>query len=103
MMNKNVRGALSYVLGPLTGVVFLITDKDPFVRFHAAQSTLVFGGLWILSMIFSMTLILLPLAGILGLVTFVLWLFLIFKAYQGEEFHLPYIGKYVDMILAKVK
>ena len=35
----NVAGALSYILGPITGVLFLVLEKENrFVRFHAAQS-----------------------------------------------------------------
>ncbi|MGQ9498541.1 MAG: hypothetical protein ACUVSP_09715, partial [Desulfotomaculales bacterium] len=44
-LQKNVAGLLSYVLGWLTGIIFFIIEKDPFVRFHAMQSILTFGGL----------------------------------------------------------
>ena len=46
-MEENVAGLLCYAGGWLTGLVFLLTDKRPFVRFHAAQSMVVFGGLQI--------------------------------------------------------
>src|SRR5271166_728176 len=47
-MDENVAGLLCYVLGWVTGIIFLLIDKRPFVRFHAAQSIVVFGGLFIL-------------------------------------------------------
>src|ERR1039457_7086423 len=50
-MSENVAGLLCYVLGWLTGIIFYLIDKRPFVRFHAAQSIVVFGGLHILTIV----------------------------------------------------
>ena len=50
-MSENVAGLLCYVLGWLTGIIFYLIDKRPFVRFHAAQSIVVFGGLHILNIV----------------------------------------------------
>lgn len=50
-MAENVAGLLCYVLGWLTGLVFFLIDKRPFVRFHAAQSIVVFGALHVLRII----------------------------------------------------
>jgi len=47
-MSENVAATLSYALGWVTGLVFYFIDKRPFVRFHAAQSIVVFGALHIL-------------------------------------------------------
>ena len=47
-MAENVAGLLCYVLGWITGLIFYFVDKRPFVRFHAAQSIVVFGGLHII-------------------------------------------------------
>jgi len=102
-MEKNIRGALSYVLGPITGIVFLITDKDPFVRFHAAQSTVVFGVLTVLYSVMVATIVLAILVPLVSLAGFALWLILIFKAYKGEQYALPYVGKYVQKVLGLVK
>ena len=44
-MAENVAGLLCYALGWITGIIFFLIDKRPFVRFHAAQSIVVFGGL----------------------------------------------------------
>lgn len=97
---KNTAAALSYVLGWLTGIVFLLIEKDPFVRFHAMQSIITFGILTLLSFVPVIGWILSPLVMIVG---FVLWLVLIFKAYQGEEFKLPVIGEFAKKQLTKIK
>lgn len=97
---KNTAAALSYVLGWLTGIVFLLIEKDPFVRFHAMQSIVVFGALTILMFIPVIGWMLSPLLWIVG---FVLWLVLIFKAYQGEEFELPVVGEFAKKQLTRIK
>lgn len=109
-MDSNVAGALSYLLGPLTGILFyLLEDDDEFVRFHGAQSTIVFGGLFVLSMGLTVVLTVLaaiPIVGwiagavlgfaslLLAPVAFVAWLFLMYKAYQGTEYEVPIAGEY---------
>ncbi|PJE67515.1 hypothetical protein COU95_02010 [Candidatus Shapirobacteria bacterium CG10_big_fil_rev_8_21_14_0_10_40_9] len=95
----NTAAALSYVLGWLTGIVFLLIEKDPFVRFHAMQSIITFGLLTIISFVPIIGWLLSPLAMIVG---FVLWLVLIFKAYQGEEFKLPVIGDFAKKQVGKI-
>jgi len=97
---RNTTAALSYVLGWLTGIVILLLEKDPFVRFHAMQSVVTFGILTILAMVPFVGWVLSPLVMI---VSFVLWLVLIFKAYQGEEFKLPVIGDFAKKQLEKIK
>lgn len=100
-LQKNVAGLLSYVLGWLTGIIFFIIEKDPFVRFHAMQSILTFGGLTGISIVLW---IVLPLGlwrlwavfhllnTLVWLASLVLWVLLMVKAYQGERFKLPLVG-----------
>jgi uncharacterized membrane protein len=97
---RNTAASLSYVLGWLTGIVFLLLEKDPFVRFHAMQSVVVFGGLTILALLPVVGWVLSPL---IMIVAFVLWLVLIFKAYQGEEFVLPVVGEFAKKQLNRIK
>lgn len=108
-MTPNVAGALAYILGLLTGIVFLVVDpykNDKFVRFHAFQSiffNVAWIALWIiLSILGSIlsfatagigALILLPLGGLVALVFVILWLYLMYKAYRNERFMLPVIGE----------
>lgn len=102
-LKKETAGAIAYVLGPITGIFFLVTNKDPFVRFHAMQSTVVFAALFILQWILGITIILFPVAALISLVTFILWLVLIYKAWQGEEWQVPVLGKVAVNLLKKVK
>ena len=99
-IQPNVAGLLSYLLGWVTGLIFFLMEKDnKFVRFHAMQSMIVFGGLTVLnialSMIFSMLGIyfgLLFIFRLVGLAVLVLWIVCMIKAYQGEKFKLPVVG-----------
>lgn len=97
---KNTAAALSYVLGWLTGIVFLLVEKDSFVRFHAMQSIITFGLLTVMTMVPVIGWLLSPLLMIGG---FVLWLVLIYKAYQGEEFVLPVVGEFAKKQAGKMK
>ena len=99
---KNTAAALSYVLGPVTGVIFYVLEKDPFVRFHAMQSIVVFVVLFVLQWVFGLTIILLPLVPLISILSFVLWLLLIYKAWQGDEWEVPVLGKYARKFLKKV-
>ena len=97
---SNTAAALSYVLGWLTGIVFLLVEKDDqFVRLHAMQSVVTFGLLTVLALVPVIGWILSPFVMIVG---FVLWLFLIVKAYQGEEFLLPVIGPWAKKQVGKL-
>jgi uncharacterized membrane protein len=99
-MDENVEGALCYVLGFITGIVFFVMEKDnKFVKFHAVQSIATFLPLmviqWIISSLFwSFSLMWLAaiLSSLLSLIILILWLVLIMKAYQGEMFKLPIVG-----------
>jgi uncharacterized membrane protein len=94
-LDANVAAALSYALGWVTGLIFLVIEKDnQFVRFHAMQSTIVFATI-------SLAFILLqsiPLLGVLLSIfiimplSAVVWLLMMFKAYRGERFKLPVAG-----------
>jgi uncharacterized membrane protein len=101
-LKKTTAGALAYVLGPITGIIFLVIEKDPFVRFHAMQSTVVFVVLFVLQWILGITIILFPLSALIGIVSFILWLILIYKAWQGQEWEVPVLGKVAKNLLKKV-
>ncbi|OGD62964.1 hypothetical protein A2160_04335 [Candidatus Beckwithbacteria bacterium RBG_13_42_9] len=89
---ENTEAALTYVLGWVTGLVFLLLEKDnKKIRFHAMQSLVTFGVLTLASLVPFIGWILSPLV---ALVAFILWLVLIIKAYQGEMFELPVVGEF---------
>ncbi|MGD0077120.1 MAG: DUF4870 domain-containing protein [Sedimentisphaerales bacterium] len=114
-MQANVAGLLCYVLGWITGLIFFLIEKEnKFVRFHALQSMIIFGGLFVLSIAIGMFIgvfaamgagFLVPLLslvnGLLGLVGLILWILLMIKAYQGEKFKLPVIGDIAEKNVEK--
>ena len=83
-------------------------DKRPWVKFQAAQSIVVFGGLTIIrvGLIFMNGFLggvigwgLLTGVGLLvGLITFVLWIILMIKAYKHETFRVPIAADIADGI-----
>ncbi len=93
-MGENIEGALCYLLGWVTGLIFYLIEKDnEFVRFHARQSILTFLPLFILGIVVSW----IPFLGwVIGLLTFILWLVLMIKAYQGNKFKLPVVGNIAE-------
>src|SRR5579859_5174123 len=101
-LGKNTAAALSYVLGPITGVLFLVLEKDKFVRFHAMQSIVFSIVGFVLNMVLGFTIVLALVLPILWIAEFILWLVLIYKAWQGEEYELPVIGKFSRQFLGKV-
>lgn len=103
--NENLLGAVSYLLGFITGIVILLVEKQSkFVRFHAMQSTILFGGIFIINIALGFIPILGWLVGLLlSLVAFILWIVLMWKAFQGEMYKVPYVGEMAEKQLAKMK
>jgi uncharacterized membrane protein len=93
-LDENVAGLLCYVLGWISGLVFFLIEKEnKFVRFHALQSIIVFGVLFLAAFIISW----IPfigglISGLISVLALVLWIILMIKAYQGEKFKLPWAG-----------
>lgn len=107
-LTMNMAAALCYVLGAITGILFLVLEpykNDRFVRFHAMQSILytvacvIFGIVWsivwgILTSIagFWVLAVDAPLGLLVSLGIFVFWLFLMFQAYRQREYRIPLLG-----------
>lgn len=96
---ENVAGLLSYLVGWVTGLVFFLIDKRPFVRFHAMQSIILFGALFVIQIATSVVIggmiswtIATAINGIVGLATLACWVICMIKAYGGERFKLPVVG-----------
>jgi uncharacterized membrane protein len=111
-IEPNVGAALAYILGLITGILFLVLEKDNrFVRFHAAQSIAVSLLIIVVSIVVSMVTGVLAFVPILGWIlvflltvglavgTFVLWLLLMWRAYQGEEWELPIAGGFARKMM----
>ena len=114
---ENIAALLSYVLGWITGLVFLLFDRRPYVRFHAAQSIVVFIGLQIVQAVlgpifgigwwfggggywstFTLGTLLLNLISVL---TLVLWIVLMLKAFQGVRFKVPLAGAIAESLAGR--
>jgi uncharacterized membrane protein len=107
-LTPNVAGALAYLVGAITGILFLVIDpfkSDRFVRFHAFQSiffNLAWIAFWIVWMIVGLMLgaishglffiIQLPINLLITVGGFCLWAYLMYTAYQGKTVQLPVIG-----------
>lgn len=121
-LDSNVAGALSYLFGFVSGLIFYLIEKDdPFVRWHAAQSMALSGlliatyivltflgtvvsvasfsgstGIFLIGSLFSLILGLVWLVVAVG--GFVAWVYLMIKAYQGEIPRLPIAAKIADRL-----
>jgi uncharacterized membrane protein/ribosomal protein L40E len=103
-LEPNIAGLLCYVLGWITGLVFILIEKEnKFVRFHAMQSIVTFGAFTVLSILFSILqqvdviwVLFWILQLVTGILAFVLWILLMVKAYQGAKFKLPIAGDFAE-------
>jgi len=106
-MADNVAGTLCYVLGLITGIIFLVMEpysKNRTIRFHAFQSIFLNVAVIVIEIVFSIVFgIMLRIAGffsfflgiffpIFWLAFLLLWLYLLFSTYQGKTVVLPIIG-----------
>lgn len=102
--NEQLMAAASYLLGFITGIIFLLVEKkSSFVRFHAMQSTILFGGLFIVNIALGFIPLLGWLVGLfLSFAAFVLWIVLMWKAFQGEKYKVPYVGDIAQQQLKRL-
>ena len=120
MGKKTGLAAISYILGLITGIVVLLAadKKDKYSRFHAVQSILFNLAVWVIAFVLAILTAPFAIAGGItgmvfplimfgalslvwmayGVIVFLVWLFLIIKAYSGDKFMLPLIGKWSDSL-----
>jgi uncharacterized membrane protein len=97
-IQENVAGLLCYLVGWVTGLIFLLIEKEnKFVRFHAIQSIATYVVFFVVYIIFWF----IPIIGwiiniFIGIAMFVLWIVLMYKAYKGEKFKLPIVGDFAE-------
>jgi uncharacterized membrane protein len=100
-LSPNVAGLLCYVAGWITGIIFFVLEqKNKFVRFHAAQSIVVFGIITVAGVILG----LIPVVGvafssIIGIIGFIVWIIMIVKASNGEWYKLPWAGDVAEKMV----
>lgn len=105
-LSENAAAALSYLFGWVSGLLFLLVDKRPFVRYHAVQSVAVFGTLSLLLLVFGDFFLgtFLPQAGgallLLRRVVELVWpvaaVVLMLKAASGERYRVPFVARHAD-------
>ena len=91
-LDQNIERSLTYVLGWVPGIVFLLLEKEnKFIRFRAMQSIAIF---------LPLTILWLFMPGILGwlvlIAAFIAGVVLAVKAAQGETYKVPLGGDLVE-------
>ena len=97
-LNENLAGLLCYILGWVSGIVFILLERESkFVKFHAVQSIIIFGVLSLLNSVLGWIPVLGLIVGIItGIMAFVLWILLMVKASQGERYKIIWAGDYAE-------
>lgn len=114
-LDPRLSGLLCYILGPITGVIFLLVEKrNEVVRFHAAQSLALSVALIVLnvalglinSMLFVASIALGGALSMLFSLVYVaelsIWLFMLYKGYSGERYKLPVLGDLAESITDRI-
>ena len=96
-LEPNIASALAYIIAPLTGILFFILEKDDkFVRFHAFQSIL-FGFASYAAVVLASSMLVILIGALLiplvSVVIFIYYALLMWKAYNGEMYEMPVLGK----------
>jgi uncharacterized membrane protein len=99
-LTENVASALCYLFGLVTGIIFLLIapyNQNKTIRFHAFQSIFMHVAIIILWILYTMTSFLTHGIGFLlfplfSLLVIVLWLYMMFTAYNGKKVKLPVVG-----------
>ena len=97
-LSANVAGLLCYVLGWITGIIFIVLEKkSTYVRFHAWQSIMTFGVLTVAQLVLGW----IPFVGwilsiLIWILMFVLWLILIIQAGTGKMWKVPGAGDWAE-------
>ncbi|MFH0974056.1 MAG: DUF4870 domain-containing protein [Candidatus Micrarchaeota archaeon] len=108
--NANLTAAVSYVLFIVTGIIiYLMEKRNGYVRFHAMQSILLTVVLVVINVVLNIAgmmfgfltlgfgVVLFKIIwALFGLAVFLLWLFLMWKAYSGEKYKLPLVGRMAE-------
>jgi uncharacterized membrane protein len=98
----NTAGLLCYIAGWITGIIFFVLEqRNRFVRFHAAQSIVVFGIITVAGTVLG----LIPVVGVgfswtIGIIGFIVWVIMIVKASSGEWYKLPWAGDVAEKMVA---
>jgi len=107
-LSENITAVIAYLLGLISGIIFLVIEKEnKFVRFHAAQSTVLSLTLFVLNIVLE-ALVSIPVIGaifgiismLIGLLGLVLWIYLMIMSFKGNLYRLPVLAEYADKLEA---
>ncbi|MGO4883776.1 MAG: hypothetical protein ACLP59_23590 [Bryobacteraceae bacterium] len=92
-LSANTAAALTYLLGLITGILFLVLEpynKNKLVRFHAFQSiflsVVLIVASWLITSVFW------RLGGLIELLFYAPFIYLLVQTLQGKKIVLPVIG-----------
>jgi uncharacterized membrane protein len=114
-LSANLAGLLCYVGGWISGIVFVVLEKNSkFVKFHAWQSIMTFGVLTVIQIILSIiaaiawatfapgAAIAAHIVGVIvWVITGILWIVLMILAYQGKMWKVPGAGDWAEKRASK--
>ena len=102
-LKKETAAALCTLLGPtlVVPVLFIILEKDEFVKFWAFQSIVVYLVLFVLNWVLILTIFLALLTPLVFVIGIVLWLVMTYKAWQGDKWEVPLLGKLAMSLMKK--
>lgn len=102
-LKKETSAALCTLLGPtlVVPVLFILLERDSFVRFWAFQSIVVYLSLFILNWVFVLTVFLIFLTPLVFVLGVVLWLIMTYKAWQGDKWVVPFVGQFATSLMKK--
>jgi uncharacterized membrane protein len=113
-VEPRLAAVLSYTAWWLSGLVFLIIEpQHRGVRFHAAQSLVLFGGLSVVIGLLSMLSVGMLvvstsafqisrfLVSAVWIVAVVIWLVLMFRALKGETWRVPLVADLAEKIVGR--
>ena len=97
-LQSNLLAVFAYAFGCFSGLLLLIVERhDRYVRFHAMQSTLTVLALFVTALICSSVPGMgRPLTALLSFGAGIVWFVLMFKAFTGQRYKLPYVGEFAD-------
>jgi len=110
-MSANTAGLLCYLFTWITGIIFVVIEKkSTFVRFHAWQSIMTFGAFSVAFLILGISIYLVVISGpdflgqmlailivaliggLIGVLSFILWIILMVQAKRGKMWKVPWAG-----------
>jgi len=105
----NVASLLCYLCGIVTGIIFLVIEKEnKEIKFHAWQSIFLNGGVIAIFIVFFI-LSFIPFIGVVfgianilvGLGYLIVWILALIKAYNGEHWLIPVVGNLAEQQVNK--